>query len=101
MQEELFELMQIPSLRPERARSLFKSGICSLEDVIKQNAKSLVDIFIKADGFVSHRRSNTEDLTTKYSYLYSFSHKVLSEAQAICLKKKFDPDKTTNDYLNQ
>ena len=99
VQDELLELMQIPSLRPERARSLYKQGITTLEMVKDQSAKKLVDIFIKADGFISHRQSNQEDLTFKYSYLYSFSHKVLSEAHALCLKQKFDPDQTKNDYM--
>ena len=60
-----------------------------------------MEVFIKADGFVSHRKSNTDDLTVKYSYLYSFSHKVLSEAQALRLKQKFDPDHTLNNYMMQ
>jgi len=93
--------MQIPSIRPERARALFKEGITSLDSVTQQSAKRLVDIFIRSDGFQSHRRSNSEDLTVKYSYLYSFSHKVLSEAHAIRLKQKFDPDHTLNNYMLQ
>ena len=67
----------------------------------QQSAKRLVDIFIKADGFVSHRHSNSEDLTLKYNYLFSFSHKVLSEAHALRLKQKFDPDHTMNNYMMQ
>ena len=59
----------------------------------------MVKIFAKNDGFVTHRQSNAEDLTLKYEYLYSFSHKVLAEAKAIMIKRKFDPDSTANNYL--
>ena len=101
VQDELLELMQIPSLRPERARALYRNGITSLELVTQNSARELVDIFVKADGFVSHRQSNAEDLTVRYSYLYSFAHKVLSEAEALRIKQKFDPDKTAQNYLMQ
>lgn len=92
--------MQIPSLRPERARALYKNEIQSVEDVVN-NCKpdQMVKIFAKNDGFVTHRQSNAEDLTLKYEYLYSFSHKVLAEAKAILIKRKFDPDSTANNYL--
>ena len=60
-----------------------------------------MDIFVRTDGFVSHRKSNAEDLTVKYAYLYSFSHKILSEAHALRLKQKFDPDQTMNNYMMQ
>ncbi len=59
----------------------------------------MVKIFAKADGFVSHRQTNADDLTLKYEYLYSFSHKVLAEAKAIMVKRKYDPDATANNYL--
>ena len=88
-------------MRPERARSLFKQGITTLEHVTQQSARQLVDIFIKADGFVSHRKSNQDDLTVKYNYLFSFSHKVLSEAHTLRLKQKYDPDHTLNNYMMQ
>ena len=71
-----------------------------MEDVAnKCKADHMVKIFAKNDGFVTHRQSNAEDLTLKYEYLYSFSHKVLAEAKAILIKKKFDPDSTANNYL--
>lgn len=31
--------------------------------------------------------------------MYSLSHKILAEAKAILIKKKFDPDSTANNYL--
>lgn len=84
VKEELLDLMQISALRPDRARSLFRNGIESVESVAKtESPQDLVKIFMESDGFVSHRRSNTEDLTLKYAYLYSFASKVLSEAKAI------------------
>lgn len=67
----------------------------------KQSVRQLVDIFMKSDGFMSLRKSNSEDLTIKYSYLFSFAHKVLSEAHTLHLKQKFDPDQTMNNYLAQ
>mmetsp|Transcript_14559 Transcript_14559/g.19724 ORF Transcript_14559/g.19724 Transcript_14559/m.19724 type:complete len:192 (+) Transcript_14559:882-1457(+) len=101
VQDELLNLMQIPSLRPERARSLFRAGITSQQQVVLHSAKQIVEVFIKADGFVSHRKSNAEDLSMRYSYLYSFAHKVISEAQALLLKAKYDPDATARNYLMQ
>lgn len=61
----------------------------------------MVKIFAKNDGFVTHRKSNSEDLRIKYDYLYSLAHKVLSEAKQIHLKRKFDPDATIQNYLMQ
>ena len=85
--------MQVPSLRPERARSLYRAGITTVEELSKvERVQELVNIFIKGDGFVTHAKSNSEDLNLKYSYLYSFSHKILSEAKTLTLKKQFDPD---------
>ena len=73
----------------------------SVEQVTQQSARHLVNIFIKEDGFVSHRKSNQGDLDVKYSYLFSFSHKVLSEAHSLRLKQKYDPDHTLNNYMMQ
>ena len=47
---------------------------------------------MKAEGFKSHRKSNSEDLTIKYAHLYSFSHRIITEARTIVLKKKFSKD---------
>lgn len=100
VKEELLDLMQIPSLRPERARVLYNNEYKTVEDVANKCRPDLmVKIFAKNDGFVTHRQSNAEDLTLKYEYLYSFSHKILAEAKAILIKKKFDPDSTANNYL--
>ena len=52
-----------------------------------------------SDGFVSHRKSNSENLEVKYGYLLSFSHKLLSEAHSLHLKQKFDPDQTRDNYM--
>jgi hypothetical protein len=92
--------MQIPSLRPERARVLYNNEFRTVEDIANNcKADQMVKIFAKNDGFVTHRQSNADDLTLKYEYLYSFSHKVLAEAKAIMIKRKFDPDSTANNYL--
>jgi len=100
VKEELLDLMQIPSRRPERARVLYNNDFKTVEDVANKCRPDLmVKIFAKNDGFVTHRQSNAEDLTLKYEYLYSFSHKILAEAKAILIKKKFDPDSTANNYL--
>ena len=56
------------------------------------NVEEMVSIFSKSDGFVTHRRSNQEDLTIKYDYLYSLAHKVMAEAYLIDLKRKHEPD---------
>lgn len=50
---------------------------------------------------MTHRKSNSDDLRLKYDYLYSFAHKVLSEAKQINLKRRYDPDCTMNNYLLQ
>ena len=84
VKEDLLELMQIPSLRPERARSLYDANYQTVESIAEiQHADKLVKIFAKNDGFVTHRKSNSDDLRLKYDYLYSFAHKVLSEAKQI------------------
>jgi|LauGreDrversion4_2_1035121.scaffolds.fasta_scaffold37585_1 hypothetical protein len=49
-------------------------------------------MFVKAEGFVTHRESNSEDLALKYEFLYGFSHKVINEANALVLKRKYDPE---------
>jgi hypothetical protein len=56
-------------------------------------------IFSKNESFLSHRKSNVGDLTLRYDYLYSLSHKVLAEALLISAKRKHDPDATMNDYM--
>ena len=92
--------MQLPSLRPERARTLFNNGLLTVDDVSQIcGVEQMVKIFARADGFVTHRNSNSEDLSLKYEYLYSLSHKVLSEAKALILKRRYDPDCTANNYL--
>jgi hypothetical protein len=95
VKEELLDLMQIPSLRPERARSLFECKFETVESICDlDSADQLVRIWAKNDGFVTHRKSNSEDLRIKYDYLYSLAHKVLAEAKSIQIKRKFDPDQT-------
>ena len=59
----------------------------------------MVKIFAKNDGFITHRKSNNEDLSIKYDYLYTLTHKVLSEAKTLLLKKKYDPSNYTH-YLS-
>jgi hypothetical protein len=66
------------------------------ELVETQSVDKLVKLFAKNDGFVTHRQSNAADLTLKYEYLYSLSNKIYSEAKAIQLKRKYDPDCTVN-----
>jgi hypothetical protein len=84
VKEELLDLMQIQSLRPERARSLYENNLETVESVADSNSvQDLVKIWAKNDGFVTHRKSNSEDLRIKYDYLYSLAHKVLAEAKAI------------------
>ena len=101
VKEELLDLMQLPSLRPERARTMYSNGITTVEQLAQGcSAEQLVKLFSKNEGFVTHRESNAEDLQLKYDFLYSFSHKVISEAKAIMVKRKYDPDQTTNNYLN-
>ena len=51
-------------------------------------------MFAKTEGFVTHRQSNCEDLALKYEYLYSFSHKIMSEAKALMIKRKYEPETT-------
>jgi DNA polymerase theta len=100
VKEELLDLMQIPSLRPERARSLYEADFKTVESIVEMNSPDqMVKIFAKNDGFITHRKSNSDDLRIKYDYLYSLAHKVLSEAKTINLKRKFDPDCTMQNYL--
>ena len=48
--------MQIPSLRPERARVLYNNEFRTVEDVAnKCKPDHMVKIFAKNDGFVTHR----------------------------------------------
>ena len=87
VKEDLLELMQIPSLRPERARALYAADITTIEKVTEvREVHQLVSVFMKGDGFVSHRRSNAEELQFKYEYLYTLAAKVQSEAQQIRIK---------------
>ena len=100
VKEELLDLMQLPSLRPDRARTLYSNGLLTVDSVAEcASVDSLVKMFVRADGFVTHRESNREDLQLKYEYLYSFSHKLVSEAKLLMTKRKYDPDCTTNGYL--
>ena len=71
-----------------------------MEDVAQiSDMSTLVDIFMKSEGFKSHRNSNSQDLRYKYDYLSTLASKVLSEAQTIQLKLKYDPDATVINYL--
>ncbi len=59
VKEELLDLMQISSLRPERARALYNSGLQSVEQVSQEGTiEGMVRIFQDNDGFMSHRKSN-------------------------------------------
>ncbi len=100
VKEELLDLMQIPSLRPERARALFNAGLQTVEAVAKEGTiEGMVKIFQLNDGFVSHRKSNETDLRIKYDYLYTLASKVYCEAKMIMVKRKVDPDRTMMSYL--
>lgn len=93
VKEELMDLMKLPSLRPERARILYQNGIQNVEAIAQTcSVDQLVKMFVKAEGFVTHRESNSEDLALKYEFLYGFSHKVINEANALVLKRKYDPE---------
>ena len=88
--EEILDLLQIPSLRPERARLLFDAGYDTVEQVSKiENDQTLVKLFMRAEGFKSHKKTNSEDLTLRYAHLYSFSHRIISEAKTVYIKQKF------------
>lgn len=100
VKEELLELMQIQSLRPERARALYNAGLQTVENIAKEaSIEGMVQIFQMNDGFISHRKSNEGDLKIKYDYLYSLASKVSSEAKLIMVKRRNDPDRTTMSYL--
>jgi len=87
VKDELLDLMQVPSLRPERARALYQEDITTVAKICELNSvHALVKVFQRKDGFVSHRKSNSDDLSLKYNYLFTFASKVLSEARAIQMK---------------
>ena len=46
VKEELLELMQLPSLRPERARALYNADLKSVEDLAKNaTIEKMVKVF--------------------------------------------------------
>ena len=58
VKEDLLELMQISSLRPERARALFVAGYTTVQEVAAiTDVSSLVDLFLKSEGFTAERAS--------------------------------------------
>jgi hypothetical protein len=88
------------SLRPERARALYNAGLTSVELVASEGTiEGMVHIFSQNDGFISHRKSNEQDLKIKYDYLYTLASKVSSEAKLIMVKRRVDPDRTLLSYL--
>ena len=100
VKEELLDLMQMSSLRPERARALYNAGLTSVELVATEGTiEGMVRIFSQNDGFISHRKSNEQDLKIKYDYLYTLASKVSSEAKLIMVKRRVDPDRTLMSYL--
>lgn len=102
VKEELLDLMQLTSLRPERARALYNAGLQSVESIAKESTiEGMVQIFQTNDGFMSHRRSNEGDLKIKYDYLYTLASKISSEAKLIMVKRKVDPDRTIMSYLQE
>eukprot|EP00347_Sterkiella_histriomuscorum_P009329 403341625 len=102
VKEELLDLMQCSSLRPERARALFTAGYETIEDIAKNGEiESMVKIFDKNDGFMSHRKSNEGDLKMRYDYYYTLAHKVFCEAKMIMVKRKVDPDRTMMSYMQE
>ena len=72
--------MQLPSLRPERARNLYISGITTITQITQKTPKDLVAIFAKQEGFQSHSTRNQEDLKLRYEYLYSLANSICLEA---------------------
>lgn len=57
VKEELMDLMQLPSLRPERARALYLQGVKTVDAICKlKSIDDIVKCFNKAEGFQSHRR---------------------------------------------
>ena len=102
VKEELLDLMQLGSLRPERARALYNSGLQSVENVAREGTiEGMVKVFQMNDGFISHRKSNEGDLKIKYDYLYTLASKISSEAKMIMVKRKHDPDRTMLSYLQE
>ena len=92
--------MLLPSLRPERARALYNEGFTTVEQIAKEaQVEGMVKIFAKNDGFMSHRKSNEDDLKMKYEYFYTVAHKVYCEAKMIMIKRKVDPDRTLMSYM--
>ena len=37
VKDELLDLMQLPSLRPERARTLYQSGLTTVEELVSKS----------------------------------------------------------------
>ncbi|TNV86103.1 hypothetical protein FGO68_gene147 [Halteria grandinella] len=102
VKEELLDLMQIQSLRPERARALYNANLQSVESVAKDGSiEGMVQIFSMNDGFISHRKSNEGDLKIKYDYLYTLASKVTCEAKMVMAKRKNDPDRTMLSYMQE
>ena len=110
VKEELLELMQLPSLRPEKARVLYLQGIKGIDQVLQAKIDDIVNIFDKVESYQSHRKQNEEDLELKYRYLYTLAHKVMAEARLHRLNNPIDEDgsapkefklgkKVQSDYL--
>lgn len=91
VKEELLDLMQLPSLKPERARCLYISGIQAVKDILNYDPDQLVRIFNKHESFQSHRKDDqarTIDLEMRYGYLKQFSQRIYQEASIWVTKNK-------------
>lgn len=88
VKEELLDLMQLPSLRPERARALYNEGFDTVDCLARDaSTEAIVSVFAKNDGFTSHRKSNHEDLQLKYDYYRNLASKVYQEAKLLVAKR--------------
>lgn len=81
------DLMQLPSLKPERARALYSANLVSVEEVSKTSIQDIVKAFSSNEGFTSHALKNTEDLNIRYEFLYNLSSKLKQEANLIISKR--------------
>lgn len=98
VKEELLNLMQLPSLRPEKARVLYLKGIKTTNDVLNAKIGDIVESFDKVESYQSMRKQNLLDNKLRYNYLFNLAHKITAEARLLKLANPEQDENETKEF---
>ena len=83
VQEELLEIMQIQSLKPEKARILYESGISTLEDVNSTSHEKIFKILMDGECFMSRKNAFVKENKDRQLYISHITSTIKLEASKL------------------